>query len=151
MRLTVWREWHSRLEDGTLGQTPIEILTEPSTKESVNHVMPVDTSPSWVDPIFKYLTKGKILENNNESRRIRYQANRYMVMNGKLYWRGYVIPYLRCLQPDEANYVMREIHEGVCGNHSEKRSLAQKALRQRYYWPTIQKDSTELVQKCDKC
>ena len=39
----------SRLEDGTLGQTPIEILSEPSTKEFVYHVMPVNVSPSWVD------------------------------------------------------------------------------------------------------
>ena len=30
-------------------------------------------------------------------------------------------------------------------------SLAQKALRQGYYWPTMQKDSVELVQRCDKC
>ena len=36
----------SRLEDGTLSQTPIEILTEPSTNESADHVMPVDYSPT---------------------------------------------------------------------------------------------------------
>ena len=50
----------SGLEDDTLGQTLIEILFEPSTKEPTDHVMPVDKSPSWVDPIFEYLTKGKI-------------------------------------------------------------------------------------------
>ena len=61
------------------------------------------------------------------------------------------MPYLRCLRPDEADYVLREIHEGVYGNHSGKMSLAQKALRQGYYRPTMQKDSVELVQKCDKC
>ena len=113
--------------------------------------MPVDNSPSWVDPIFEYLTKRKILENKSEARRIKYQANRYTVMNGKLYRRGYAMPYLRCLQPNEADYVLREIHEGVCGNYSRKRSLAQKALRQGYYSLTMQKDSMELVQKCDKC
>ena len=35
----------SGLEDGTLGQTLIKILSEPSTKESTNHVMPIDNSP----------------------------------------------------------------------------------------------------------
>ena len=84
-------------------------------------------------------------------RRIKYQANKYTVMNRNLYKRGYAMPYLRCLRPDEAKYIMREIHEGVCGNHSGKRSLAQKALRQRYCWSTMQKDSVELVQKYDKC
>ena len=39
----------------------------------------------------------------------------------------------------------------MSGNHSGKRSLSQKALKQGYYWPTMQKDSADLVQKCDKC
>ena len=87
----------SGLEDGTLGQTPIEILTEPSTNESADHVMPVDYSPSWVDPILEYLTKGKIPEDKNEARRLKYQVNRHTVMNAKLYRRVYAMPYLRCL------------------------------------------------------
>ena len=113
----------SGLEDGTLGRTPIEILSESSTKDSADHVMPVDHSLSWVDPILEYLTKGKIPEDKNEARRIKYQANRYTVINDKLYRRGYAMSYLRCLRPDEAEYVMREIHEGVCSNHSGKRSF----------------------------
>ncbi|MCI53488.1 gypsy retrotransposon integrase-like protein, partial [Trifolium medium] len=31
------------------------------------------------------------------------------------------------------------------------RSLARKALRAGYYWPTMQQDSKEHVKKCDKC
>ena len=130
----------SGLEDRTLGQAPIKILAEPSTKESANHVMAIDPSPSRIDPIFEFLAEGQVLEDKNKARRIKYQANRYAIMNGKLYRRGYNMPYLKCLQIDEAEYIMREIHEGVCGNHSGKRSLAQKALRHGYYWPTIQRD-----------
>ena len=141
----------SGLEYGTIDQTPIEILFEPSTKESADHIMSVDASPSWVDLIFEFLMEGKVLEDKSEARRIKYQANRYIIMNGKLYRRGYAMPYLRCLRLNKVEYVIREIHEGVCGNHSGKRSLAQKALRQGYYWPTMQKDSAELVQRCDKC
>ena len=140
----------SRLEDDTFGQTSIELLSEPSIRKSANHVMPVDYSTCWVDPILEYLTKGKIPEDKNKARRLKYQVNRYTVLNGKLYRWGYAVPYLRCLRPDEVNYVMREIQGGVCGNHSGKRSLAQKALKQGYYWPTMQKDSVELVQKCKK-
>ena len=97
----------SGLEDGTLGRTPIEILSEPSTKTSADHVMYVDTSPSWVDPIFEYLMKRKVPKDKNEARRIRYQATRYTIMNRKLYIRGYAMPYLRCLRLDEAEYIMR--------------------------------------------
>lgn len=28
------------------------------------------------------------------------------------------MPLLRCLDPDEANYTLREVHEGVCGNQA---------------------------------
>ncbi|KAL0313367.1 UNVERIFIED_CONTAM: hypothetical protein Sradi_5736000 [Sesamum radiatum] len=41
---------------------------------------------------------------------------------------------------------MREIHEGSCGNHSGGRSLAGKALRQGYFWPSMQKDALDM---CD--
>ena len=127
----------SGLEDGALGQVPIEILDEPNTKESADHVMSVDPSTSWIDPIFEFLIERKTPEDKNEARRIKYQANRYTILNGKLYRRGYTMPYLRCLRPDEAVYFMRQIHEGVYGKHSGKRSLAQKALRQGYYWLTM--------------
>ena len=52
---------------------------------------------------------------------------------------------------EDANYVLREVHEGICGNHIEARFLVEKTLRQGYYWPTILKDATELVKKCKIC
>ena len=36
----------SRLKDGALGQAPIEILVEPSTKESADHIMFIDPLPN---------------------------------------------------------------------------------------------------------
>ena len=47
--------------------------------------------------------------------------------------------------------MLKEVHEGICGNHIEARSLAAKTLRQGYYWPTMLKDTTELVKKCKIC
>ena len=47
--------------------------------------------------------------------------------------------------------MLREVHEGICGNHIGVRSLAVKTLRQGYYWPTILKDAMELVKKCKIC
>ena len=56
----------SGLEDGALSQTPIKILAEPNTKESADHVMPIDPPSSWIDPTFKFLAEGKILKDKNE-------------------------------------------------------------------------------------
>ena len=75
----------SGLEDGTLSQIPIETLAMPSIKESTDHVMYNDPSSSWIDPIFGFLAEGKVPENKNKARRIRYQANRYTILNGILY------------------------------------------------------------------
>ena len=68
-----------------------------------------------------------------------------------LYKRGFSYPYLRCLGIEEADYVMREVHEGIYGNHSRLRSLVHKLVRAGYYWPTMQKDAEAYVKTCDKC
>ena len=48
-------------------------------------------------------------------------------------------------------YALREVHKVVCGNHSSPRSLVGKVIRAGYFWPTMQKDAIEVVQRCDKC
>ena len=45
---------------------------------------------------------------------------------------------------------MREVHEGICGNHSGARSLVHKLIRAGYYWPTMLKDAQAYVKSCDK-
>jgi len=68
-----------------------------------------------------------------------------------LYKRGFSRPYLRCLCSKEVNYVMREIHKGIYGNHSGSRSLVYKLFWAGYYWPTMQKDTHAYVKTYDKC
>ena len=72
-------------------------------------------------------------------------------MKDVLYKRGFSRLYLRCLDPEEAEYVMREVHKGICGNHSRVRSLVHKLIRAGCYWPTMQKDAKVYVKTCDKC
>ena len=61
------------------------------------------------------------------------------------------MPFLKCVTPLEVKYIMREIHEGTCGNYTGVQPLAFKALRQGYYWPTMKTDCIEYTCKCDKC
>ena len=74
-----------------------------------------------------------------------------MLIKDFLYKRDFFRPYLRCLSSEEVDYVMREIYEGICGNHSGSQSLVHKLIRAGYYWPTIQKDAHAYVKTCDKC
>ena len=72
-------------------------------------------------------------------------------MDEVLYKRGFSQPYLKCLALDETNYVLREVHEGACGNHSRTRSLIHKVVRAGYYWPNIQADAKAYVKVYDQC
>ncbi|GKV05557.1 hypothetical protein SLEP1_g17554 [Rubroshorea leprosula] len=65
--------------------------------------------------------------------------------------RSYSLPLLRCLIPYEAEYDLREMHEGIRGSHIGAWTLAHKVLRQGYYWPNMQEDAKKYVQRCQKC
>ena len=60
-------------------------------------------------------------------------------------------PISQCANKEEADDVLREIHERVCGNHARATSLVGKALKIGYYRPTLQKYTHNLVKACDPC
>ena len=109
---------------------PIHVQANPSVTEA-STCNTIEASPAdgqeWTEDIIRYLR------------------------TGTLYKQSFTNPYLRCLNPSEALYVLAELHKRVCGNHSEGRSLAHRAHSQWYYWPTMKKDAAAYVKKCDKC
>lgn len=46
---------------------------------------------------------------------------------------------------------MREVHEGICGDHMAAKALTHKIIRQGFFWPTMSTDCKEFVKKCDSC
>ena len=101
--------------------------------------------------MISYLKNGVLPDKRKAARMLKVQAARFILIKDVLYKKGFSHPYLRCLGPKEADYVMREVHEGICGNHSRSRSLAHKLIQAGYYWPTMQKDAQTYVKVCDKC
>ena len=87
--------------------------------------------------IVTYLKDGRLLEKRDEAKKLRIGLTKYILIDEVLYKRGFSQLYLRCLAPDEANYVLREVHEKACGNHSRARALIHKVVHAGYYWPTI--------------
>ena len=85
------------------------------------------------------------------ARKLKVQASRFVLIKDVLYKRGFSRPYLRCLVPEEVEYVIREVHEGICGNHLGARSLVYKLIWAGYYWPTMQKDAEAYIKTCNKC
>ncbi|XP_074336798.1 uncharacterized protein LOC141673971 [Apium graveolens] len=115
--------------------------------------MQVDETPkeTWMTPILAYIYKGALPEGKSKVRRLHYQAARFVVYDEVLYKRGFNQPLLRCLDEEEGNYILREVHEVICGNHSGGNSLVMKVLRQGYYYPTMKEDAENFVRACDRC
>ncbi|KAI5337466.1 hypothetical protein L3X38_016737 [Prunus dulcis] len=139
----------SAINDKVGRKVPVEILAQPSTVTS--EACAVRYEDTWMSPIYLYLTNGTLPEDKAQARKLRYRSARYTVINDVLYKRGYTTPYLKCLTAEQGEYILREIHSGVCGDHSGSRSLAHKAFRQGYFWPTVHQDANSLVKRCDKC
>ena len=101
--------------------------------------------------MISYLKTGMLPDGNDAARKLKVQASQFVLIKDVLYKRGFSRPYLRCLCHKEADYVIREVHEGICGNHSGARSLVHKLIRAGYYWLTMMKDAQTYVKACDKC
>ncbi|XP_062075186.1 uncharacterized protein LOC133779214 [Humulus lupulus] len=80
-----------------------------------------------------------------------YQAPCYIIMDDKFYRQGYSLPLLRCVYKQEANMILREVHEGFCEDNARGQSLAKKILRQGYFLSNMNRDAMDYVKKCDKC
>ena len=78
-------------------------------------VAPIDTGATLMDEIKLYLENGHLPTNTDEARKLQVRALKYVLIEGILYRKSFVIPYLRCLRPDEAREALREVHEGVHG------------------------------------
>jgi len=76
---------------------------------------------------------------------MKQQVAWFLLIDQDLYRCGYTLPLLKCITLEQATYVMRKIHEGVCGTHSGARTMATTVLREGYYWLTVQGDCTKFV------
>ena len=139
------------LQEDLSGSTPVEYLAEPFIDLCDMVVAPVESRPSWMDPIWEYIIDESLPDDPKEAAKIRTRSSKFTNHKGSLYKRGFFTPILKCIAGKDTEYVLREVHEGICGNHIGARALVGKVLRQGYYWPTILKDATNLVKKCRIC
>ena len=71
-----------------------------------------------METIISYIKDGQLPSNSSKAKKVKVRATRFTILNGELYKRGFSMPYLKCLAPNKVMHVLREIHKGVCGNHS---------------------------------
>nr|XP_009773479.1 PREDICTED: uncharacterized protein LOC104223704 [Nicotiana sylvestris] len=77
---------------------------------------------------------------SKESRTLHIKAARFtLTEDGMLFWRMFDGPLAICLGPGDTHYILREIHEGICRNHTGAESLVHKVIRAGYYWADMEK------------
>ena len=82
------------------------------------------------------------------SRRLRYKALKFVLLDGQLYHRIVDGILLKCLSQEEAKVLMGEIHEGVCGAHQSTHKMKWMIRRAGYVWPTILEDCFKYYKGC---
>ena len=114
----------------------MEVQKHPSIEEVPTFA--IQNESSWLTPIVSFLQDGHLPQDADEAKKIRKRAARFTILNDVLYKKGFYMLYLRCVDDDEeAKYILKEIHEGICGDHAGPRSLVSKVLRTGYFWPTM--------------
>ena len=129
----------------------LSFIQNSSLIDGGTNVQEVDLESNWTTPLISYLRTGVLPDRKDAARKLKVQASRFVLIKDILYKRGFSRPFLRCLSHGEADYVMREVHEGISRNHSGARSLVHKLTQAGYYWPTMLKDAEAYVKAYDKC
>ena len=127
----------------------MEVRKHPSIEEVPTFT--IQSANSWMTPIMSFLQDRHLPQNTKEAKKIKKRATRFMILNDALYKRGFSMLYLKCVDEEEARYILEEIHRGVCSDHAGPKSLVNKVVRTGYFWPTMQVDAVEIVKRCDKC
>ena len=115
------------LEEGRLNKSlKMEVQKHPGIEEVPTFTIQIMNS--WTTLIISFLQDGYLPQDADEARKIKKRAARFTILNDTLYKRGFSMPYLKCVNEDEAKYILEEIHEGICGDHAGPRSLVSKVI-----------------------
>ncbi|MCI52568.1 hypothetical protein A2U01_0073813, partial [Trifolium medium] len=75
-----------------------ETLSKPSIEKprEVLTICDIDND-SWMTPVFRFLSFGEVPEDKKEAARVKRRAYAYVILDEKLYRRGFSIPLLKCV------------------------------------------------------
>ncbi|XP_074567100.1 uncharacterized protein LOC141823752 [Curcuma longa] len=101
-------------------------IEEPAVQEQliahIDHAQPPVSQIDWRAPFISFLRTGVVSKEAGSPRTFKQRAACFTLIGDLLYKRVFSRPLLKCLSTDEADYVLREIHQGCCGNHSGGRT-----------------------------
>eukprot|EP00253_Pinus_taeda_P006285 PITA_06285 len=134
------------------GASNIPESSDTDQSETINQISIIDYESQYADLIF-YLKNGYASPNLSykNKRAIRLKAKKFTIIDDVLFRKNYDSVLLRCLEKQEAQRVLQELHDRLAGGHFEADTTAHKVIHAWYYWPTLFRDAHEYVRKCQNC
>jgi hypothetical protein len=141
------------LKQPSIKSSPQE-TTDASPQQPDREVMLLgeDWREAYIDFIRYQRLPAGIDAKSAEAARVIRRSKGFVLVDSKLYRRGARSGVLmKCVMKEDGYDILREIHEGVCGNHAASRTLVGKAYRVGFWWPTAVSDAEDLVRRCQNC
>src|ERR1041385_2770788 len=106
---------------------------------------------SWREPLRRFLINGALSQDVAEAKRISRRSRTFKVINRQLYKRGVSQVLQKCIDEEDGQTLLLEIHEGTCGHHACSRALVAKAFRAGLYWTTAMRNAEDIMRRCITC
>jgi len=110
-----------------------------------------DWRTQFIDFIKEFKFPPHVDPKSAEAARIIKRSKGLVLVGDNLYKRSASGILMKCVTLEKGKDILREIHEGVCGNHAASRTLVGKAYKSGFFWPTAISDAEDLVRRCPGC
>ena len=109
--------------------------TDAEAAASVREVLMIeeDWQIQFNDLIKEFKLPSHVDPKSVEAARIIWRSKGFVLVGDNLYKRSASGILMKCVTLEEGKDILREIHEGVCGNHAASRTLVGKAYRSGFF------------------
>lgn len=73
----------------------------------------IGDSDYWMTPVYIFLTKGDLPSDQKEAATTKQRTHSYVLVEDKLYRKGFSIPLLKYVEETKAPNILQELHEGI--------------------------------------
>ena len=130
-----------------------QLTTNAEASATVREVMMIeeDWRTQFIDFIKEFKLPPGIEAKSAQAARIIWRSKGFILVGDNLYKRSASDILMTCVTLEEGEDILREIHEGVCGNLAASQTLVGKAYKSGFFWPTAISDVEDLIKRCPGC
>lgn len=102
------REENSTADEDARPTSTEDALATLETIPSIDglQALSIQKPSNWMELIISHIRDDQLPSDSSKAKKVRVRVARFIVLNKELYKRGFLMPYLKCLNPDEATYVL---------------------------------------------